>query len=606
MKSCAKRSYVAFSRRLAKWGLIASLAVACADAAADKALHVALPVAETSFDPAVATDDTSGVVIDSIMDAMLDYDYLARPVKLVPRTLEAMPAAEDGGRTYICKLRKGILFAPDPVFKGKPRELTAADYAYSLKRILDPAIKSPWLWMFEDKIVGANEARRKATETGRFDYDAPVPGLEVVDRYTLKIRLNAQDLRFLYVLAVPGTAAIAREAVEAYGADIGAHPIGTGPYTLGHYRRGDRIELLKSPTYREVTYVPAGPVPASWQSIAAGLKERRLPLIPRVDISIMDEGQARWLAFLNGESDLLLSVPAQFTTQALIAGKLRPELAATGIVHHAFTPPELAYVVFNIEDAVIGGYSPEKVALRRAISMGYDVTEAIRVLYHQRAVPAQGPLPPDIAGYDAKLRTNAQTYDPSAARALLDRFGYKDRNGTGYRETPDGKQLVIEYWSPSTSEARERDEFWKQCMDAIGIRLTFKKSKMPEIVKKARQGEVSMFDGGWSADYPDAEDFMHLLYGPNAGQANISRFNLPEFNHLFEEAQRLPDSPARTLLFNRMAELVAAYVPWRVTVNPITDTLEHGWVRFFVPHPMRYPGEFAYVDLDESLRAKVR
>jgi ABC-type transport system substrate-binding protein len=595
-----------FSRRLAKWSLIASVAIACADAAADKTLHVALPIAETSFDPAFATDDTSGVVIDSIMDAMLDYDYLTRPVKLVPRTLEAMPAVEDGGRIYICKVRKGILFAPDPAFRGKPRELTAADYAYSLKRILDPAIKSPWLWLLEDKIVGAHEAHANAAKTGRFDYDAPILGLEIVDRYTLTIRLRAPDLRFLYVLAVPSTAAIAREVVEAYGNDIGAHPIGTGPYTLGHYRHGERIELLKSPTYREVTYVPAGAVPVTWQPIAAALKEKRLPLVSRVDITIMDEGQARWLAFLNGDSDLLLSVPVQFTAQALVAGNLKPELAAAGIVHHAFLPPELAYIVFNMDDAVIGGYSPEKVALRRAISMAYDVTKAIRVLYHERALPARGPLPADIAGNDANFITSAQTYDPGAARALLDRFGYKDRNGAGYRQTPDGKQLTIEYWSPPTSEARERDELWKQSMDAIGLRVAFKKSKMPEIVKMARQGQVPMFDGGWSADYPDAEDFMHLLYGPNAGASNISRFDLPEFNHLFEEAQRLPDSPERTLLFNRMAALVAAYVPWRVTVNPVTDTLQHRWVRFFVPHPMRFPGEFAYIDLDESLRAKAR
>jgi ABC-type transport system substrate-binding protein len=595
-----------FSRTLAKWSLIASIAIACADAMADKTLRVALPFAETSFDPAFATDDTSGVIIDSIMDAMLDYDYLARPVKLVPRTLEAMPGTEDGGKTYICKLRKGILFAPDSVFKGKPRELTAADYAYSLKRILDPAIKSPWLWMFEDKIVGAHEARARAAKTGQFDYDAPIPGLEVVDRHTLKIHLNAPDPRFLYVLAVPSTAAIAREVVEAYGNDIGAHPVGTGPYRLGRYRRSDRIELLQSPTYREVMYLPAGPVPAPWQPIATALKGKRLPLVPHVEITIMEEGRARWLAFLNGESDVLLLLPVQFADQALVAGNLKPELAAKGIVHQAFIGPELAYIVFNMDDAVVGGYSPEKVALRRAISMGYDVAEAIRVLHHQRALPAQGPIPPDIAGYDAKFRTNAQAYDPAAARALLDKFGYKDRNGEGYRQAPDGKPLVIEYWSPTTSDAREHDEFWKRIMDAIGLRLAIKKDKMPEIVKMARQGQVPLFDGGWLADYPDAEDFMHLLYGPNAGQANISRFNLPEFNHLFEEAQRLPDSAKRTQLFNRMAELVVAYAPWRITVNPITDTLAHRWVNFFVPHPMRFPGEFAYIDLDESLRAKAK
>jgi ABC-type transport system substrate-binding protein len=294
----------------------------------------------------------------------------------------------------------------------------------------------------------------------------------------------------------------------------------------------------------------------------------------------------------------------QFTDQALVAGKLKPELAAKGVVHQAFIAPNVRYTRFDMENAVVGGYSAEKVALRRAIGMAYNVAEAIRVLYQGRAVPAQGPIPQDIAGYDAKLRTNAQLYDPGAARALLDKFGYKDRNGEGYRQAPDGKALVIEYWTPPTSAARERDELWKKSMDAIGLRLVVKKDKQPEITKMARQGQIPVSDGAWIADYPDGENFMQLLYGPNAGQANTSRFNLPEFNRLFEEARRLPDSAERTQLFNRMAELVVAYVPWRITVNPITDTLAHRRVRFFVPHPMRFPGGFPYIDLDESLRAK--
>ena len=592
---------------LVKWSLIASIAIAGANAAVpDKTLRVAVAFGETSFDPAFAFDTTSAVVTDSIMEPMLDYDYLARPVKLVPRTLAAMPAEEDGGKTYVCKLRKGIFFAPDPAFKGKPRELTAVDYAYGLKRILDPGVKSPWVWMLEGKVVGAEEARARAVSNGKFDYDAPIPGLEVVDRYTLKIRLKAPDLRFLYMLAMPSTAAMAREVIEAYGNDIGAHPVGTGPYMLGDYRRSARIELLRSPNYRETTYSPAGPVPMASQPIAAALQGKRLPLVPRVDIAIMEEGQARWLAFLNGENDALFQVPSQFTDHALTAGKLKPELAAKGIIHQMFIPPAVIYTRFDMENGVVGGYSPEKVALRRAIGMAYNVGEAISVIYKARAVRAQGPIPPDIAGYDAKLRTNAQVYDPAAARALLDKFGYKDRNGDGYREAPDGKPLVIEYWSSPTSAARERDELWKKSMDAIGLSLVIKKDKLPEIAKKARQGQIPMLDAGWIADYPDAENFMQLLYGPNAGQINTSRFNLPEFNRLFEESKRLPDSAERTLLFDRMAELVVAYVPWRVNVNRIDDTLAHRWVRYFVPHPMRVPGGFAYIDIDESLRARAQ
>src|SRR5271167_4608412 len=260
--------------------LACSLAIASAHAtAAGKTLHVAFPSAETSFDPAFASDEASYDIVVNIMETMLDYDYLVRPVKLVPRTLEAMPAVEDRGKTYTMKVRKGVFFTPDPALRGKPRELTAADYAYALKRILDPAVSSPWLWMLTGKIVGGDEAREKAVKTGKFDYDAPVAGLEVIDRYTLKIHLKSPDLRFLYVLAVPNTTAMAREVVEAYGNDIGAHPVGTGPYMLGQYKRSSRIELVANPAYRQVAYTPSGPIPAAVQAVAAGLKGKRLPLL---------------------------------------------------------------------------------------------------------------------------------------------------------------------------------------------------------------------------------------------------------------------------------------------------------------------------------------
>jgi oligopeptide transport system substrate-binding protein len=577
--------------------------VARADAVdADKTLRVAFSIAETSFDPAFASDAASDGIIANVFDTMLDYDYLARPVKLVPRALEAMPEVRDNGRTYICRLRKGIYFTPDPAFKGQRRELTAADFAYGLKRILDPAVKSPWLWLLDGKIEGANEAREKASTSGRFDYDAPIPGLDVVDRYTLRIRLTAPDLRFRYVLAVPNVAAQAREAVEAYGADIGAHPVGTGPYMLGEYSRSTRIVLVANPAFRETYYEPAGAIPESSRNVALALHGKRLPQASRVDISIIEEGQARWLAFLNREIDFLDILPAEFTAQALDDnGNLLPSLAARGIVHDVLLRPNTWWVYFNMQDPVVGGYSLEKIALRRAIGMAYNAAEAIRVLLKGRAVPANGPIPPDIAGYDPDLRTDAQLYDPALARALLDRFGYKDRDGDGYRETPDGKPLTIERWSTPNSAAREADELWKKNMDAIGIRIVVRKDRVPELRKMARQGKIAMRSDGWNADYPDAENFMQLLYGPS-GPENNARFDLPEFNKLYEQARTLPDSPERTRLFDRMTKLVIAYAPWRMTYHLLEDNVRHPWVGTYVPHPMRSQW-WQYIDVDPALRA---
>jgi ABC-type transport system substrate-binding protein len=580
-------------------GALAALCLVTPTDAADpaKTLHVALTSSEMSFDPQFSADAGTDGIIDHIYESMLDYDYLVRPVKLVPRTLESMPTVADDGATYLCRFKHGIFFTPDPAFKGKPRELTAADQAYAIKRLLDPAVKSPWLWLVEGKITGADAVRAKALATGKFDYDAPIAGLEVVDRYTLRIRLKAPDLRFIYIFAISNTAAVAREVVETYGRDFGAHPVGTGPYMLGEYRRSAKIVLVANPHFRPTTYVPAGPVPPESRAIADSLAGKTLPLAGRIQISVIVEAQAVWLAFANGELDVLERVPPDFIDQVLVDGKLRPELAAKGVRHEALLRPNTRWTYFNMEDPTVGGYTPEKIALRRAISMGYDIAEFIRVILKGRGVPANGPIPPGVAGYDPTLKTAAQLYDPAAARALLDRFGYKDRDGDGYREMPDGKPLVLERWSPPTLFSRAEDEQLKKNMDAIGLKVVFKKDALQELRKMARQGKIPMRTDGWNSDYPDAENFMQLLYSGSIGQENHARFSLPEFDKLYEAARRLPDGPERTKLFDRMTELVLAYAPWRMMESRIEDHVVQPWVRNYKPHPVRY-ALWRYVDVD--------
>jgi len=591
--------------RLARWLAAALLVLSFTATAADsgKVLRTAFTIAETSFDPVLGWDAASDSVIEEISETMLEYEYLARPLKLAPLTLERLPEVSDQGATYLCRLRKGIFFTPDPAFKGKPRELIAADYAYSLKRLLDPALHSPWSWILQGKLVGGDELESAAKKRGKLDYDAPLAGLQAVDRYTLRIRLTRPDYTFAYVLAMPATAAVARETVEAYGNDFGAHPVGTGPYLLKEYQRSNRIVLEANPGFRKVIFDEAVPSDRDDAAIARVLRGRQLPAIGRIEVSVIEEGQPRWLAFLRAEVDYLQPFPLDFVEELLANGKLRPELAARGIRHELLLRPNTWWAYFNMEDPVVGGYTPEKIALRRAIGMGFNTGEFIKVLFHDRAVPARGPIPPDIAGFDPARTTQAQVYDPAAARALLDRFGYKDRDGDGYRESPDGKPLVIEQWSIPRSRERQIDELWKKNMDAIGIRMVFKKDRLPELRKMGRAGKIPMRMDGWNADYPDADNFMQLLYGPNIGQANDSRFNLPEFNQLYEQSRKLPDSPERTKLFNRMTDLVVAYAPWKLTHHLLEDHVVQPWVIGYKPHPIR-SDIWKYLDIDTAKRPR--
>jgi peptide/nickel transport system substrate-binding protein len=590
--------------------LIFTLSCACflqpvAAADPDKTLRIAFAVAETAFDPVIVSDLYSNIILEGIIEPMLSYDYLARPVKLMPNTLEAMPEVSDNGAAYEFHIRKGIYFTPDPAFKGVRRELTAADYAYSIRRLFDPKLRSPWLFLLEGKIIGADAVmqRAKARNAG-FDYDAPIEGLEVTDRYTLRIRLNEPDYNLLYIMAMPTLAALAREVVDYYGADIGSHPVGTGPFVPTRWVRSSKIVLEANPQYRDVFFASAGgPDPAS-KGIAAQLKGKKLPLAGRVEVSIIEEAQPRYLAFLNGDLDYL-GVPNEFANLVMREGKLAPNLAKKGITLSRFAEPDVTYTYFNMDDKVVGGYSREKIALRRAISLAYDTDAEIRILRRNQAMAAQTPIPPGVAGYDPAFGSPFSEYNPAKAKALLDLFGYTDRDGDGYRELPDGEPLTIEYASTNNVVDRQFDELWKRCMDAIGIRMTFKKAKWPDLLKQSKLGKLQMKGSAWTADYPDGDNFLQLLYGPNAGQANDARFRLREYDELYRKAKRMPDSPERTRLYDEMTGYMLVYAPWRLGVHRVASTLVQPWIVGYRDHPIIH-APWKYLDIDLPRRGAGR
>lgn len=560
----------------------------------DKTLHALIVSSETSLDPALASDVNTLAINENIFDPLLRYAYLARPLRLQPNAAAAMPDISDGGRTYVFRIRPGIHFTPSSAFKGRPRELTAQDYAYSFKRLYDPALKSPWLFLFDGRIVGDAVLKRP----GRFNPDVAVAGLTVLDRHTLRIRLTAPDPNFLHKLAMPATAAVAREVIEAWPGDSGNHPVGTGPFMVAEWQRSNRIVLHANPDFRTTVFDGAPGADADSQAIAAALKGKRLPLVGRVDIRVMEEQQPRLLGFLEGSVDYLEQVPPALLGSVLEHGKLKPALAAQGIRLALTTPLQTYYLWMNLDDPVLGGYTHEKIALRRAIALCYDRDEDIRVLGHGMALPAQSPLPPDAAGYDPDYR-NPNRYDPALARALLDRFGYRTDARDGYRRLPDGTPLTLTMHTLASAAGRERDELWRRNLQAIGIRVVFKSGKYGEIAKAARRGQVQMFETNWVADFPDGDNFFQLLYGPNRGRANYARFDLPAFNQRYEQARLLPDSPARTRLYHDMTQLMHAYAPWVTLTHPLSVDLYQPWLRNYRRHPVEFTA-WRYVDIDRA------
>jgi len=583
--------------------LATSLMLACGAAPAQpsaKVLRYAFPIAESNFDPAQITDLYSRTVAGGIFDAPLEFEFLASPARMKPNTAAAMPEVSADFRTFTFRIQPGIHFDNDPAFKGQKRELTAADYVYSIKRHYDPRWKSGNLYTLENaKILGLSELRKRLIEQKKpFDYDVEVEGLKTLDRYTFQIKLGETDPRFLYNL-VGGSflGALAREVVEYYGDKIGEHPVGTGPYRLAQWTRSSRIVLEKNPNYRNVTYAETAPVgDARLQAQVEKLKGRKLPMIDRIEIAIIEEQQPRWLSFLNQEHDLMEQVPNDFANVALPNNQLAPNLKKRGIGMVRYPRADVAMTYFAMENPVVGGYEAHKVALRRAISLAVDLEREIRLVRRNQAIPAQSPIGPQTYGYDPAFKSEMGSYDLSRAKALLDMHGYVDRDGDGWRDQPDGQPLLLEYATQPDQQSRQLIELWKKNMDALRIRIDFKAAKWPENLKSSRAGKLMMWGVGWSTG-PDGEDFLVLGYGPNKGQANHARFDLPAFNRLYETQHTLPDGPERLAAMTEAKKVMVAYMPYKVHVHRIGTDLTQPWVVGY--HRNIFVSAFwKYIDID--------
>ncbi|HSB99662.1 MAG TPA: ABC transporter substrate-binding protein [Burkholderiaceae bacterium] len=589
--------------------ILLGLIVVAVGAQADerKVLRLAFTRAETSMDPAKIVDLYSRVLTAHIFEAPLTYDQLARPIKFKPQTAQALPEQVDY-RVWTVKIKPGIYFADDPAFKGKRRELVAADYVYAYKRLVDPKNKSPIVAsMLNLQIVGLAALRDEAVKGNKpFDYDKPIVGLQAPDRYTFRVELEEPRPAFIENLASPDLlGAVAREVVEHYGDEIDAHPVGTGPFKLKSWRRSSEIVLERNPGFREVTY-DAQPADADkeGQAILAKFKGRRVPMVDEVRVAVIEQSQPMWLSFLNGEIDALVTnagrVPPDFLAIAMPGGKIAPYLAKRGIQGVRNLNPDSGLAYFNMEDPVVGGYTPEKVALRRAISLAYDVDTEIRSI-RRGGIRAQSPVVPHTMGYDPHFKSEMSDYDPARARALLDLYGYVDRDGDGWRDLPGGRPLTIEMASQPDDLSRKFDELWKKNLTAVGIRIVFKPAQWPENLKAARAGKIQFWQLGSSAAGPDGQGALARLYGPQSASQNLARFRNAEFDKIYERMLVIPDGPERDALFIKAKQISVAYMPYRHTAHRMEADMFHGWVKGY-RRPLFWQEWWHMVDIDPQER----
>ena len=555
--------------------------------ASERVLNIVSPAEIKGFDPIMADDLYSGREIGKIYEGLLEYHWLKIPYELAPNLAEAMPEISKDGITYTFKIRKGVVFQDDIAFpNGKGRELEASDFVYSIKRLADSKNQANGWWIVDGKIKGLNEWRDKNANLPVTNYDEEVAGVKALDKYTLQFQLAKPFPQFLYALAMGFTSAVPKEVVAKYGKEFINHPVGTGPYVLPKFDQGKRITYTKNPTFREKFY-PSEASPEYKHLLADAGK--RLPLVEKIVVHVMVETQPGWLKFNKGELDYY-SVPKDNFASAIKDNKLSADLEAKGLILKITPLLDLTYTGFNFENKLF-----QNVKLRRAMSLAFDEAKSNELFYNSTSFSAQGAIPPGIAGNNKDYLNPYKGPNVEAAKKMLAEAGY-----------PEGKGLPeILYDISDSTASRQMGEFFQKQMEQIGIKIKVSASPWPEFQAKLKKRSGQMFGLAWGADYPDAENFLQLFYGPNSSPgSNSTNYNNPVFNKEFEKAVVMQDSPERTALYEKLNKFIAEEVVVIFNMHRQSYTLEQGWLRNYHSSDLNHDA-YQYLNIDTAKKEEL-
>ena len=548
--------------------------------------------------PARAADVPSILALSSVYEGLLQYSYLARPYAVEPCLCEALPDFSGDGLTVTFRIRRNIFFQDDPCFtagNGKGRELTAADFVYSILRVADVKTGSGGYWTFNDRIVGLDEFRAASKTAPVTDYGFKVDGLQASDRHTLTIKLKRPYPQLLWVLALNYAMAVPAEAVEFYGKDFAMHPVGTGPYVLRRHLPNYRLEFIRNPKWAETGRIERYPVDAPAKARAEGLLAdagKSIPFADRLVQYMVSDSSTMWLMFLNGQVEASDISRDNWNSVISPDRTLASDLAERGIRLYTAPVLETHYIGFNMDDPVVG----PNVKLRQALACALD-TEAWRRFHNQRVIRATGPLPPGVAGFEDKPAP--YPFDLERARRLLAEAGYPEGRdpATGRRLT-----LKLDVGRPNDPEMRASVELMAGFFERIGVVLEPVYNTFPAFLSRVQRRQAQMFRLAWSADYPDGQNFLQLFYGPNASPGpNRANYANAEFDAMYERARALPDNEARRELYRRMSDRVIADCPWLFLHHPLAYGLHHDWLKNYTPHDFPY-GMSKYYRVDDAAR----
>jgi oligopeptide transport system substrate-binding protein len=603
-------SWIVLALMLAGWCCAAHGATPGDAARGGSALKVArLPMrtdGPKSLDPAKGSTQYDNMACSQVYDQLLQYKYLARPLDVEPLLAAEMPRITDnpdGTQTWRFRLREDVYFHDDPCFAGgKGRRLRAEDVFYSWKRLADPRYELENWWLIEGMIVGfdayktaqgiaakfkpgqetefekarveaimaAEEQGRAELEAafalakiGRFEYDAAVRGLKVIDDLNLEILLTGPVQQFRWKLTQFQLSVVPREAVEKYGEQFGAHPVGTGAFIVkdGDWQQGRFLNYTRNPNFREERYPSEM---SSVPEIAArdrgfGLDQaagKRLPFLDRIECPFYVPDPPMWLDFESGKLDYV-QMPAEYFDKAVNRRtlKLRPEYARKGVTLYPEPLLDFIFRGFNMHDPVVGGYSEKQRKLRQAISLAMDLDETNESFYNGTNSVYDGPIPPGLDGYpkDGHAPVSYRGPDLARARRLLAEAGY-----------PDGKGLPeIVYYSSRGGNQAEQTQAEIQMCRAIGVKLNPRLVDFSEMIEAINKNVAMMFGYAWGSDYPDAESNLAMFYSKNKSPgSNSFNYDRPDYDRMYERSRTMPPGPERTALYEQMRDMIIEDCPF--------------------------------------------
>ncbi len=583
-----------------------------------KILHMGLLALPKSLDPPGVEDMYSGIIASQVYEGLFQYHPYARPFKLMPALAKSWPKVSKDGKTITFELKKGVHFQDDPCFLGgKGREVVAQDFVYCFKRFAHPSVQSKGWWVLDGKILGLNDWRKARSleiadlrREGKNPKDLQgienhVKGLEALGPHTLRIRLTQTYPQIFWVLAMPYLSVYPHEAVEKYGDEFRNHPVGTGPFMVKSFNPVYRVILKKNPTYREVHVPdprnrPEDRLPGwDWEAdekagilVNAG---KPLPLVDGMEMRFILEDQPRWLYFKSGYLDFLIP-PKDNMDEAIPAGKLSPEFVKRGVTLETIVETGTVYTCLNTEDPIL-----RNVNLRRAISLALDHRWMIKNLYAGQALLAKCLIPPMISGfidYHPYMKSDGSAW-VEKAKEYLKKAGYPG----GLRK--DGKRLTLTYESAGASATQMQfASRFAQDLRRIGIRVERVVNTFPQMIGKMRKKQFQIAGLAWGFDYPDAQNILQLLYGPNASPGpGAANFHNARFDRLYRKAMLMMDSPERTKVYQEMAKIVAEEVPWVPRVHRLRRVLRQPWLKGMKYTQVNYQF-WRYLDLDLALRRK--